>query len=139
MHQPLARLRPAALAGRRQGEHLGQADLMGDQIVSQQLVPGLEQGRQRHPQQSGQRAVAVERQPVLVGHGGEEEVQQHGLAREMVGVLAHEATVHPGPARCGRTPQSRGNQNAFGDHGWAPGSQVKTLPKVTRSQGLHDN
>ena len=94
--------------------------LMGDQIAGQQLVAGLDQGRQRHPQQGGQRAVAVERQPVLVGHGGEEEVQQHGLAREMRHVLAHEATVHPGPAGCGRTPQSRGNQNAFWDHAWAP-------------------
>ena len=54
---------------RRQGKHLGQRRFMGDQIVGQQFVAGLEQARQRHPQPGGQRAVAVERQPVQVGHG----------------------------------------------------------------------
>ena len=34
LHQPLAGLGPAALAGRRQGEHLGEASLMGDQIAA---------------------------------------------------------------------------------------------------------
>ena len=42
---------PTALAGWRQGKHLGEANLMSDQIAVQQLVAGLDQGRQRHPQQ----------------------------------------------------------------------------------------
>ena len=85
---------------------------MGDQIAVQQLLAGLLQDRQRHPQPAGQRVVAVERQPVPVGHGREEEVQQHGLTRQIVAMLAQEAAIHPGPARCRRTPQSLGNQNA---------------------------
>ena len=114
---------------------------MGDQIAGQQLVAGLEQGRQGHPQQGGQRAVAVERQPVLVGHGRQEEVQQHGLSREMVHVLAHEATVRPGPACVGRTTQSRGNQNAFSDHGWAPESVVRlpTVKSASRGHAIIDD
>ena len=62
LHQPSAGLASTALAGWRQREHLGEASLMGDQITVEQFVAGLDQGRQRHSQQCGQRAVAVERQ-----------------------------------------------------------------------------
>ena len=79
LHQALAGLIGAALACRRQGKHLGEARLMGDQITGQQFVSGSNQGRQADPHQGGDRAVAVERQPVLVGHGTEEEVQEHGI------------------------------------------------------------
>ena len=60
-HEPLAGLRPEVPTWWRQGEHLSKANLMGDQIVGQQFFAGLDQGWQRHPQQRGQRAVAVER------------------------------------------------------------------------------
>ena len=76
--------------------------------------PGPDQSWQGHPQRAGQRAVAIERQPVPVGHGSEEEVQQHGLAREIGHVLAHEATIHPGPARCGGRRSREEPECAFG-------------------------
>jgi hypothetical protein len=39
-------------------------------------------------------------------------------------------TVDPGPTRCGRPPQSAGNQNAFGDHAWTPeGEQQEAQAK----------
>ena len=114
--QPLARLRATADARRRQRQHLNQRQLVGDQVAVEQFLPGLLQDRLRQPQPAGQRVVAVERQAVAVGHGGEEQVQQHGLARQIVAMLAQEAAIHPGPARRGRTPQTFGNQNAFLDH-----------------------
>ena len=80
LHQTLAGLEETALACRRQGKHLGKASLVGDQITGQQFVSGSNQGRQADPHQGGQRAIAVERQAVLVGHGTEEEVQEHGIA-----------------------------------------------------------
>ena len=46
LHQPLARLIATVLAGRRQGEDLSEANLMGDQIVGQQFFAGLDQGWQ---------------------------------------------------------------------------------------------
>ena len=50
---------------------------------------------------------------MAVGHGREEQVQQHGFTRQMVAMFAQKAAIHPGPARRGRTPQASGNQNAF--------------------------
>ena len=119
-HQPLARFRAATDARRRQRQHLDQRQLVGDQIAVEQFLPCLGQDRQRQPQPAGQRVVAVERQAVPVGHGGEEQVQQHGLTRQMVAMLAQKTAIHPGPARRGRTPQAVGNQNAFLDraHAW---------------------
>ena len=114
---------------------------MGDQVVGQELVAGMEQARQGHPQPSGHGAVAVERQAIHVGYGRQEEVQQDGLAREVVHVLAHEATVDPGPTRCGRPPQSVGNQNAFGDHAWAPEGQPQDAQakKAARCHAIIDD
>src|SRR5207302_2341778 len=59
-----------------------------------------------------------ERQPVAVGHGAEEQVQQDGLARQIVAMLAQETAIHPGPAGRGRTPQPPGHQNVFLGHAW---------------------
>ncbi len=49
---------------------------MGDQVVGQQLVAGLEYAGQGHPQSRGYGAVTVERQAVHIGHGRQKEVQQ---------------------------------------------------------------
>ena len=87
LHQSSAGPGPAALAACGQGKDLGERGFMGDQVVGQQFVAGLEQAGQGHPQPRGQGAVAVERQAVLVADGDEEEVQQDGLAREVVHVL----------------------------------------------------
>jgi hypothetical protein len=75
--------------------------LMGDEIAGEQFVLGGDQGWQVHSHHGGYGGVAVRRQAVLVGHGTEGEVQQHGVAGEMRGVLAHEAAVDPGPAGLG--------------------------------------
>ena len=116
--QPLARLRAAADARRRQRQHLDQRQLVGDQVAVEQFLPCPLQDLLRQLQPAGQRVVAVERQPVAVGHGGEEQVQQHGFTRQIVAMLAQEAAIDPGPARRGRPPQALGNQNAFLDHAW---------------------
>jgi hypothetical protein len=89
---------------------------LGDPMAFQQLLPSLFQNRLRQPQPAGQRVVAGERQAMPVGHGGEEQVQQQGLTRHIVALLAQEAAIHPGPARRGRTPQSLGKQKLFLDH-----------------------
>ena len=89
LHQPLARLDAAALARAAAGRAPGSSGVSwAIRSRASSSSPGLDQGRQRHPQQGGQRAVAVERQPVPVGHGREEEVQQHGLARQMVAMCS---------------------------------------------------
>ena len=118
LHQPLARLGAAADTGRRQRQHLDQRQLVGDQVAVEQFLPGLLQSLRRQPQPAGQRVVAVERQAVAVGHGGEEQVQQHGVTRQIVAMLAQETAIHPGPAGRGRTPQTLGNQNVFLGHAW---------------------
>jgi hypothetical protein len=41
-HRSLIRFQAAALAVRREGENLGPAFLVGNQIVGQQLIAGLE-------------------------------------------------------------------------------------------------
>ena len=101
------------LAGRWDGEDLGEANLMGDQIVGQQFFAGVDQGWHCHAQQTGQRAVAVERNPVAVGHRREEEIQQHRVAREVCHALTYKAAVHPRPTCFGRMPQSRGTRIRF--------------------------
>jgi len=50
LHQPFTGLGRSPPDQRGQREHLSEASFMGDQVVSQQLIPGLDQGRQRHPQ-----------------------------------------------------------------------------------------
>jgi len=49
------------------------------EVTGQQFVSRSNQGRQADPHQGGARAIAVERQAVLIGHGTEEEVQEHGI------------------------------------------------------------
>ena len=44
-------------------------------------------------------------------------------------LLAHEATVHLGPACYERTSQPQGNQNAFLNHAWAPESSQDAQAK----------
>ena len=119
--QPLARFRAAADGRRRQRQHLHQRQLVGDQVALEQFLPSLLQSWLRQLQPAAQRAVAVERQPVAVGHGREKQVQQHGLARQIIAMLAQEAAIQPGPARRRRLAQALGNQNAFGDHAWNSG------------------
>jgi hypothetical protein len=68
---------------------------VSDQIVVQQFLPSLRQDRLRQPQPTSQRGVAVERQPVPVGYGGQEQVQQHGLARQIVAMLAEKTAIQP--------------------------------------------
>ena len=132
---PGARYRPVASAlgpartggaGRAAARRApGSSGLMGDQIAGQQFVAGLDQGRQRSsaagwPACRRRRTTARAGRPRRRGRS----TTARPRARDGRHVLAHEAAVHPGPACCGRTPQSRGNQNAFWDHAWAPESET---------------
>ena len=73
-----------------------------------------------HPQTHRDRGVAVKRQALLIAHGGQEEVQKDGVARQSRGEVAQEATVDPGKTLRRRAAHAIGDQQMFLDHGREP-------------------
>jgi hypothetical protein len=68
------------------------------------------------PQTHGQRGVAVIRQALSVADGGQKEVQEHGIARQLRGEVAEKTSINPRKTLRRRAAHAVADQKMFLEH-----------------------
>lgn len=108
--------------GFREGEHLKEMSVKGNQVFGDEGVPGLEVFIEVEVKQGDDPIVAVEGNPIAVANQEEEEVEEELLVGEALPEAISQETVFDGGKAAFEPAHPFGDEECFMNQGEVPGA-----------------